>query len=188
MPINQLNGIHTCLADLPLSVPLESVQQYEDYIARLQQIPRVLLQSTEVLRAGMKDHLMPVRFLLEKIPAQCQGIIDADPFLLPTKKYPSSISPEDQKRLTAEITAAISNEVLPRLQNFRHVSRYRVRAARPNYPRHHLSPGRREALRKRHLRPHHHAHDSRRNPPTRLARDRSHRSRNDRRREKSGLF
>ena len=29
----------------------------------------------------MKDKLMPVRFLLEKIPVQCQGIIDANPFL-----------------------------------------------------------------------------------------------------------
>ncbi len=118
MPINQQNGIHTSLADLPLSVPFDSVKHYEDYLARLHQIPRVLSQSTEVLRAGMKDHLMPVRFLLEKLPAQCQGIIDADPFLLPTKKYPSSISPEDQKRLTAEITAAINNEVFPAYKTF----------------------------------------------------------------------
>src|ERR1700735_3646537 len=72
MPVNQMNGIHTGLADLPLSVPLDSVKHYEDYIARLHQIPRVLSQTTEVLRAGMKDKLMPVRFLLEKIPVQCQ--------------------------------------------------------------------------------------------------------------------
>ena len=79
MPINQQNGIHTNLADLPLSVPLDSVKHYEDYISRLHQIPRALSQVTEVLRAGMRDKLMPVRFLAEKIPAQCQGIIDADP-------------------------------------------------------------------------------------------------------------
>jgi len=30
MPINQQNGIHTGLADLPLSVPLDSVKHYED--------------------------------------------------------------------------------------------------------------------------------------------------------------
>ncbi len=89
MPINQQNGIQTSLADLPLSVPFDSVKHYEDYIARLHQIPRALSQTTEVLRAGMRDKLMPVRFLLEKIPGQCQGIIDADPFLLPTKKYPA---------------------------------------------------------------------------------------------------
>ena len=73
MPINQQNGIHTSLADLPLSVPLDSVKHFEDYVARLHQIPRVLSQTTEVLRAGIKDKLMPVRFLLEKLPVQCQG-------------------------------------------------------------------------------------------------------------------
>jgi uncharacterized protein (DUF885 family) len=118
MPINQQNGVHTRLADLPLSVPFDSVKHYEDYIARLHQIPRVLSETTEVLRAGMKDKLMPVRFLLEKLPAQCQGIIDADPFLRPTKKFPASISREDQKRLTQQITDAINTEVIPAYKNF----------------------------------------------------------------------
>jgi uncharacterized protein (DUF885 family) len=118
MPINQQNGVHTSLADLPLSVPFDSVKHYDDYIARLHQIPRVLNQTTEVLRAGMKDKLMPVRFLIEKLPGQCQGIIDSDPFLLPTKKYPASISPEDQKRLTQQITDAINSDVIPAYKTF----------------------------------------------------------------------
>jgi uncharacterized protein (DUF885 family) len=118
MPINQQNGVHTSLADLPLSVPLDSVKHYEDYIARLHQIPRVLSQTTEVLRAGMKDKLMPVRFLIEKLPVQCEGIIEADPFLQPTKKYPASISPEDQKRLTPQITDAINADVIPAYKTF----------------------------------------------------------------------
>jgi uncharacterized protein (DUF885 family) len=118
MPINQQNGIHTSLADMPLSMPFDSVKHYEDYIARLHQIPRVLTQTTEVLRAGMKDKLMPVRFLAEKLPVQCQGIIDADPFLLPTKKYPADISPEDQKRLTQQITEAINTDVVPAYKAF----------------------------------------------------------------------
>ena len=118
MPINQQNGIHTNLADLPLSMPFDSVKHYEDYISRLHQIPRALSQTTEVLRAGMKDHLMPVRFLAEKIPTQCQGVMDADPFLLPTKKFPASISPDDQKRLTQEITDAVNSDVLPAYKKF----------------------------------------------------------------------
>jgi uncharacterized protein (DUF885 family) len=118
MPINQQNGVHTSLADLPLSVPLDSVKHYEDYIARLHQIPRVLDQAVEVLRAGMKDKLMPVRFLAEKITGQCEGIITADPFLLPTKKYPADISPEDQKRLTQQITDAINTDVIPAYKKF----------------------------------------------------------------------
>jgi uncharacterized protein (DUF885 family) len=118
MPINQQSGVHTNLADLPLSVPFDSVKHYEDYIARLHQIPRVFTQITEVLRAGMKDKLMPVRFLIEKVPVQCQGIIDADPFLQPTKKYPATISPEDQKRLTQQTTDAVNTDVIPAYKAF----------------------------------------------------------------------
>lgn len=118
MPINQQNGIHTSLADLPLSVPFDSVKHYEDYISRLHQIPRVLTQTTEVLRAGMKDKLMPVRFIAEKLPGQCEGIIASDPFLRPTKKFPADISAEDQKRLTREITEAVNTDVIPAYKSF----------------------------------------------------------------------
>ena len=118
MPINQQMGIHTSLADLPLAVPFDSVKHYEDYISRLRQIPRALSQVTEVLRVGMKDHLMPVKFLAEKIPAQCDGIVAGDPFLQPAKKYPASISAEDQKRLTQEITDAVNTAVIPAYKKF----------------------------------------------------------------------
>jgi uncharacterized protein (DUF885 family) len=118
MPVSQISGPHVDLADLPLAVPLDSVQHYEDYIARLHQIPRVLAQTTEVLRAGMKDKLMPVRFLLEKVPEQCEGVIASDPFLLPTKKFPSSISAEEQQRLTRQITDTVNAEVLPAYKSF----------------------------------------------------------------------
>lgn len=118
MPINQFNGIHLSLADLPLSAPFGTIKQYEDYIARLHQVPRVLNQTIEVMRAGANDGLMPVRFLLEKVPVQVQGIIDADPFLIPTKKFPSTISSADQERLTQQITDAVNSDVIPAYKAF----------------------------------------------------------------------
>jgi uncharacterized protein (DUF885 family) len=118
MPFNTQDGPHTELADLPLAVPLDSVKHYEDYIARLRLIPQALAQTTEVLRAGVRDSLMPVKFVLEQIPAQCQGIITANPFLVPTTRYPASISLADQKRLTQEIKPAIANDVIPAYQKF----------------------------------------------------------------------
>jgi uncharacterized protein (DUF885 family) len=118
MPLSQMDGPHVHLADLPLAVPLDSVKQYEDYISRLHQIPRVFTQTEEVLRAGMTDKLMPVRFLLEKIPAQCQGVIVANPFLLPTKRFPVAIAASEQQRLSKEIGDAVTNEVLPAYRAF----------------------------------------------------------------------
>ena len=118
MPISQMQGIHNSLADLPNAVPLDTVNHYEDYIARLHQIPRAFEQTIEVLRQGEKDGLMPVRILLEQIPAQCEGIIAENPFLAPTKKFPASISAEDQKRLKERIEQAVNSEVLPAYHQF----------------------------------------------------------------------
>jgi uncharacterized protein (DUF885 family) len=118
MPLTQFRGIHTDLADIPRSLPFHSVKDYEDYITQLHEMPLAFEQTVEVLKQGERDGLMPVRLLLEQIPAQCQGIIAEDPFLLPTTKFPSSISDADQKRLTDEIVSAANNEVVPAYKRF----------------------------------------------------------------------
>jgi uncharacterized protein (DUF885 family) len=118
MPLTQFRGIHTDLADVPRSLPFHSMKDYEDYITQLHEMPLALEQTVEVLKQGEKDGLMPVRFLLEQIPAQCQGIVAEDPFLLPTTKFPTSISAADQKRLTDKIVSAANNEVLPAYKRF----------------------------------------------------------------------
>ncbi len=170
------------------AVPLDSVKHYEDYIARLHQIPRALTESEETLRAGMKDKLMPVRFLLEKIPAQCDGVIAADPFLLPTKKFPASISAEDQQRLTKAITEAVNNEVFPAYQGFAaFIATEYAPQGRTNSERR-LAAGRQRALSQRHPQPYHGQHpepgsDSR----DRFARDRAHSGRDARHCQSPGL-
>jgi len=118
MPVSQMQGIHNSLADLPNSVPLDTLEHYQDYIARLHQIPRAFEQTIDVLRQGEKDGLMPVRILLEQITAQCEGTIAENPFLAPTKKFPASISAQDQKRLTEAIVQAVNSEVLPAYHRF----------------------------------------------------------------------
>jgi len=118
MQVNQMGGPQTRLADLPLSAPLDSVKHYQDYLARLHQVPRVFMQTEEVLRAGRQDGLMPVRFLLEKVPAQCLGVVAADPFLLPLKKFPAGIPADEQARLRQEITETVVKEVLPAYLDF----------------------------------------------------------------------
>jgi uncharacterized protein (DUF885 family) len=111
-------GIHANLADLPLSMPFDSVKHYEDYISRLHQIPKAFLQTEDVLRAGVSDHLVPVHFIAEKIPAQAEGVIAANPFLLPLKKFPASFSDAEKKRLTDEITSTVNNEIFPAYKQF----------------------------------------------------------------------
>jgi uncharacterized protein (DUF885 family) len=118
MPLTQFRGIHTDLADIPRSLPFHSVKDYEDYITQLHEMPLAFEQTVEVLKQGERDGLMPVRLLLEQVPAQCEGIIAEDPFLLPTTKFPSSIPAADQKRLTDEIVSAANTQVLPTYKRF----------------------------------------------------------------------
>ena len=44
MPVNHMEGPQVRFTDMPLAVPLDSVRHYEDYIARLHQIPRAFAQ------------------------------------------------------------------------------------------------------------------------------------------------
>src|SRR2546421_3320222 len=118
MPVNQQNGVHTRLADLPNAVPFDSVPRYHDYTSRLHQIPRVLEQTTEVMRQGEKGGLMPPKLVLDKLPGQCDGVIAANPFLEPTKKFPAEFSDADKKRLTDEITKAVNHDVFPAYKKF----------------------------------------------------------------------
>ncbi|HEX9200671.1 MAG TPA: DUF885 domain-containing protein [Acidobacteriaceae bacterium] len=118
MAVNQQNGIHTSLSDLPNAVPLDSVKHYDDYIARLHQIPRVLAESTDVLRLGMKDGLMQPRFLLEKVAVQATDVANSKPFLLPIKKIPATFSDADRQRITTAIQQAVDTEVTPAYVKF----------------------------------------------------------------------
>jgi len=118
MPVNQQNGIHTSLSDLPNAVPLDSVKHYDDYISRLHQIPRVLAQTTEVMRQGMHDNLMPPRYIAEKVAAQATDVAASKPFLLPIKKIPASFSDADRRRIAAAVQQAVDTEVTPAYVKF----------------------------------------------------------------------
>ncbi|MFL6465992.1 MAG: DUF885 domain-containing protein [Bryobacteraceae bacterium] len=117
MPIDQFNGVHLQLAQLPSNTRFSTIKDYEDYVSRLRQFPRAFRQIEETLRLGMKDSLMPPRYLLEKTLTQAQGIADAQEstssFAAPVQKFPSTVSSDAQKQLRAEVLQAIEQEVRP---------------------------------------------------------------------------
>lgn len=117
MPVNQVNGIHMDLAWMPAQMPFNSVKDFENYIARLHAIPRALSQTTDVMRLGLRDRLMPPKYLLEKVGEQAQSIAanspQQSPFAKPAAKFPTAIPETDQQRLRKEILDAIEREVNP---------------------------------------------------------------------------
>ncbi|HEY8021227.1 MAG TPA: DUF885 domain-containing protein, partial [Thermoanaerobaculia bacterium] len=51
-----------------------------------------------------------------QLPGQCEGIVSADPFLLPLKRFPAGFSAAERQRLTTAMTKAATEEVLPAYQ------------------------------------------------------------------------
>jgi uncharacterized protein (DUF885 family) len=122
MPVDQMNGIQLGIPGLMTQMPLKTVKDYENYVARLHGIPQVLDQVTANMRQGMADHLMPPRYLLEKVAVQTEDIatkpLTTSPFAEPLQKFPKEFSPADQARLTLAIQGAIHNEVDPAYAKF----------------------------------------------------------------------
>jgi uncharacterized protein (DUF885 family) len=122
MPVTQFGGIHIDLPQLVSVLSFQSVKDYDDYIARLKQIPRAFDETVIQMRKGMAEGLMPPRILLEKVVTQANGIAtqtpDASPFAQPFAKFPDSIPAADQTRLRAQGIAAIRDSVLPSYMKF----------------------------------------------------------------------
>jgi uncharacterized protein (DUF885 family) len=119
MPIDQFNGLHLQYAQLVAIFPFKTVKNYENYLARLHQLPRLFDQVIALGRQGEKDGLMPPKFLLEKVVPQANSIAGApDPFLQPIKKFSAGISGADEQRLRSVIETAVRTEVAPAYRKF----------------------------------------------------------------------
>jgi uncharacterized protein (DUF885 family) len=122
IPATQFGGIHLGYAGLPFDSPFRNKKDYEDYLSRLHQIPRVLDQAMGHMRDGLRDHLMPPKYLLEKVSGQAQEIaddpLDKSPFTDPLRKFPDTIGVDDRKQLREKIEGTVKNEVAPAYAKF----------------------------------------------------------------------
>jgi uncharacterized protein (DUF885 family) len=117
MPVDQFNGVHLLLAQFVSALPFDSTRHYEDYVARLDQVPALFDQLIDILKQGEADKLMPPRFLLEKVVKQCQAIAEpageASAFGQPVAKFADSVPEADRKRLHDTVIAAVDGKVRP---------------------------------------------------------------------------
>lgn len=139
MPVNQMGGPHLNLLELLSLTPFNDVHDYDNYLSRLHQIPKMFDQVTANMRQGMQDHLMPPRYLLEKVTVEAEEIADktgdASPFAKPVANFPANVSSADQQRLRSAVLATIDGEVVPAYKRF-------TAFARDEYaPRGRIEPG-----------------------------------------------
>ncbi|HZW95409.1 MAG TPA: DUF885 domain-containing protein [Candidatus Eremiobacteraceae bacterium] len=122
MPVSQTGGVHIDLPQLVSVLSFQSVKDYDDYISRLRQVPRLVDENVIQMRRGVAEGLMPPRVLLEKVVEQANGLAtktpEDSPFAQPFAKFPDSISADDQKQLREQGLAAIRESVLPAYVKF----------------------------------------------------------------------
>ena len=129
MPINQMGGIHTTYPDLVRQLSFKTVKDYDDWIARLHQIPKAFDQVQHNMSVGVEDHRVPPKFLLLKVVDQVKELAtqkpEDSPLATPLKSLPASIPAAEQERIKTAMLAAIGKEVLPaylRFQRFLEVT------------------------------------------------------------------
>jgi uncharacterized protein (DUF885 family) len=122
MPVNQFYGAHIDLPQLVTSLSFATVKDYEDYIARLKQVPRAFDEVMIQMRKGMRNALMPPKILLAQVSEQAESIAkerpEESPFAQPTTKFPKDFSEADKNRLRDGLIAAIRDQVLPTYRKF----------------------------------------------------------------------
>jgi uncharacterized protein (DUF885 family) len=122
MPVNQMGGLHLELPDLVTLTPFDTVSDYDNYLARLHQIPHAFDQLIANMRQGLRDGLMPPRYLLEKVAAEADDIAgktgESSPFAAPVKEFPSSVPASEQKRVRDAVLTSIADQLVPAYQRF----------------------------------------------------------------------
>ena len=122
MPVSQQSGIHIIWPQLVNLLSFATVKDYDDFLTRLKQLPRLFDQTIVQMRKGMADHLMPPRMVLEKVATQAGAIgntqPEQSPFIHPFDKFPDSIPEADRKRLRESALTVIRDSVNPAYVKF----------------------------------------------------------------------
>ena len=124
LPFSQRGGVQN-LNNLTNQLSLVTIQDYDDWIARLGKIDQVIDQTIKLAERGRKSGIVAPAILMERIPdqisAQLVEFAADSPFFTPFETLPESFSAADRERLRAAATETIEETVLPA---YRELDRY----------------------------------------------------------------
>jgi uncharacterized protein (DUF885 family) len=146
MPFNADSGFHSGFTRLPKEVPLATVKDYENYIARLRAWPRYMREQLAHMRAGLKRGFTVPRATLEGYDTTISAHVVDDPsksvFWAPFESFPSSVPAAEHERLRTAGRAAVVEAVGAYRQFLDFFRREYVPGARTSLAAHELPNGR----------------------------------------------
>lgn len=124
LPISQRGGVQN-LDSVAEGLRLQTVQDFDDWIARLALIEEVIEQTMALQEAGRKSGYMPPKILMQRLPAQIDAQLvenGADsPLYEVFTRMPETILEEDQQRIREAALRVIETSIVPAYRRF---SRY----------------------------------------------------------------
>jgi len=124
MPMSQRGGVQS-LESTAETVRLANVEDYEDWLARMAGVKKMIEQTMKLQEQGRKSGYMPPKILMERIPDQIgsQLVEDAEnsPFFSAFADMPDAINEVDQERLQQTAKDIIDESIVPAYRRF---SRY----------------------------------------------------------------
>jgi uncharacterized protein (DUF885 family) len=122
MPITNRTGFHISFAQLGERVPLRTVQDYENYIARLGGFRDYAEQHIELMREGMAEGFALPAVVLEGYEQVISPHVVEDPeasrLFGPFADFPESVPAGERSRLVEAGRTAISESVVPGYEAF----------------------------------------------------------------------
>jgi uncharacterized protein (DUF885 family) len=122
MMISQFGGPHIGYAEIAQSTVFRNTEDYDHYLVRLEKLPHLLDQITDVLHYGMSKSLMPPAFLLPEAAHQTEQVAkdagEASPFAGPLKRFPDNVSAADRERIRKQMLNVIDTKVRPAYTKF----------------------------------------------------------------------
>lgn len=123
IPLTAEGGFHTSLGFIPRFTNLNSVQDVDNYIARLAAFPDYFDIQIAHMKDGLKSGNSQPQIVLAGFETSIDGFIVADPeqslFYEPLKKQLSFVSEKELTELQNKVKAVISAEVVPSFKKFR---------------------------------------------------------------------
>jgi uncharacterized protein (DUF885 family) len=135
-PFNSDSGFFSDVLFIGQVASPRSVRDYENYIARLNDLPRYFNEHIANMRQGMADGFTQPAAILPGVSRIIAGLQYArpedSPLWAPFEDFPSSISEVDRVRLTAAGREAMTRAVAPAYRDFETFfeTEYRPRARR----------------------------------------------------------
>ena len=120
LPLDQYGGLPVYIAQFGSGQdiqPLKTVENYRNYLKRLDKLPRWVDQAITNMRAGIERGIVQPRVLIERalpaLEALTKNDLDKSTFNMAIRNMPATFSAADREKLAAEYRDAIEQRLVP---------------------------------------------------------------------------